>query len=308
MTVNTVVSDIQTDMGDGLLVLKEVLVVSWRVNPVGISFHLISEACHSVNESTPNEQRAAVIGQALSSIELQGVEEFERVLKEAIICTLRGYREEMCAIAARAYPEVSEVIQCSLSACEQVDHGVFAHLIDSALQGQSTLYTALVRDFRQLRKFLPRYEQLMNRSSVGDWLTGFAAGWFGGYLGAVGAGLWEDWRNSSDAEFLQKFGAAIDNYVQRSIDFVQGGEDALNVVFDRIIEQLEMLNDALLTAYSDLEKQGFDLKPVYFAHRKSLGDIDDDAKQLFAIALRNLSENRQISTKRIANLRQIIGL
>jgi hypothetical protein len=242
----------------------------------------------------------------LASVHLEEVNAFVGGLA-AISEVLTCFRDEVGEVINRVYPDYANFVIQNLSFHQGASPEFYAQSVQRAVEGQGHIYQALSQHYQQLQDFFPRYSALMNRSRTGGSIAEFAAGFFGGYLGVVGAEMWENWRNTNDQEFHQKFCAAIDNYVQRSIEFVNGGEEALNVIFDRLIEDIEEYGQLLFTAYSQLGDKGVDLKPLYLEHRKP-PEVNEQVRQLYAVAIQNLSENRSIPNKRLMNIKQMIGI
>ena len=308
--MSEVINNIRRDANDGLLFLRETLFVHWRINPVATSVVGFTEVLNEIDESTDNSRRSALFGEAISSIELQEFIEFEKGFLDSVKGTVGAYSKDVTEVPIRVYPDTRKFVVSALASAPDIDVGFYCGQIQKAIKAQKASYNGLHRHFQQLQEFYPRYSNIMDDSLAEDLLIGFTAGFFGGGLGGVAAEVWDGWSNCSDEEFIQKFGSAADDYIQRSNDFTDGGESALVMVFDRLFDEFEETNECLFKVYESLEEDGLDMQPIYLEHRKVPPDLYDEegVSDFIELVIQNLSENRSIPSRRVRNIREIIGL
>ncbi len=293
---------------DGRILTKEFLVVAWRLNPVGIAAYLFIEACNSLNEYTEDSHRAVIIGDVIQSIELPKLTQHVNDVKGIAGVFFDESIEGMLRLPLEVYPDLADRISERIKPKAKDMTPLFESLIEEAIYKHQLSYDSLNRHFHQLCEFFPRYSSLMNRSTVIDLITAFTAGFFGGQAGVAGVHIWEDWKNTSDGDFLSKFGAAIDNFVQNCSEFQQGAENSLSSVFDRLLDEVEEIENILFQIYRELEVSGRELKPLYEKHREIPKELDEDSKQIFLIVISNLSENTAISNRQLTNMRQMLRM
>ncbi len=298
--------EMMRDARDVRVLMKEILIVVWRLNSVGIAAHLFIEALNSLDKYTENSYRAALIGDVIQAIELPELSQYVSDVKSTIVSFFDESMADLIKVPLGVYPDVAGCIDERLRPLVVDVSPVFGSLAEEAICKHQSAYTQLNCHFRQLREFFPRYYELMNRSIVADRIVGFAAGFFGGQFGVVSTKIWEGWRYSSDRDFLNKFGSAIDNFVQTCVKFQEGGENSLSIVFDRLLDEFENVENVLFDIYRELEANGKDIKPLYEKHRELPKELDQDTKQLLQIAISNLSENRAISTRQLANIHKMV--
>ena len=308
--MSEVINNIRRDADDGLLLLREILFVHWRINPVATSVVSFMEVLNEIDESTDNSRRSALIGEAISSIELQEFKEFKKGFLDSVQEIVGAWSKDAPEVPIRVYPDTREFVVSALASAPDIDVGFYCGQIQKAIKAQKASYNGLHRHFQQLQEFYPRYSNIRDDSLVEYCLIVFTAGIFGDGLGVVAAEVWNDWSSCSDEEFIQNFDSAIDDYIQRSNDFTEGGESALDMVFDRLFDEFEEINECLFKVYESLEQDGLDMQPIYLEHRKECDGLYDEegVSDFMELVIQNFSENRSIPTRRVRNIREIIGL
>lgn len=290
--------------------MKEALIVMWRFNPAGVAAYLCGQLFENINDATPSDQKAAMVAETLGSIEILPVETYEEQFSTTIAEVCNGISGATIKSAVKAYPQIEDFLRESVGNQDAGLTDSFTRLTRAAVTKQRPHYQQLVTYFNQLQEGLPRYTSVMTRTGFLDGIIGFAAGFFGGYLGAAGAQAWDNWRGSSDQEFCQKFGAAFDEFAQACHAYTTNGESSLSLVFDRLIDEVRRLDQQIFDCYDELAKAGWDIQPLYHNYRTPDPDdpLDDDAKEFFDIAISNLEENRSVHYRSIENIRQILGM
>jgi hypothetical protein len=298
----------ERDLEDSLLILKEVLVVSWRCNPSGIAAYLCGQLFEGINDATPTDQKAAMVAETLGSIEIVPVETFEQDFSTHVGDLCKGLSGEFIGGAIKVYPQIEEFLRASVGDEDAAIAQSFTRLTLSAVTKHRSHYQQLEGYYKQLMEGLPRYSSVMTRTGFLDGIIGFAAGFFGGYLGAAGAQAWDNWRCSSDQEFCQKFGAAFEEFAQACHNYTTNGENSLSLVFDRLMDETRRIHHRIFDCYEELAQIGWDIEPLYRQYRTLEEPLDDDAKQAFEIAISNLEGNRSVHYRSIENIRQILGM
>jgi hypothetical protein len=298
----------ERDIEDCLLITKEALIVLWRFNPAGIGAHLCQQLFENINDSTPPDEKAVMVAQTLESIEIVPVETYEADFSNGVAEFCKGISGEIIKGAIKVYPQIEEFLKSAAGDEDTAITQSFTRMTLSAVGKQRGHYEQLEKHFKQLQEFLPRYTSVMSRTGFLDGILGFAAGFFGGYLGAVGAQAWDNWRGSNDQEFCQKFGSAFEQFAKACYDYTVNGEESLSLVFDRLTDETRRLHHKIFDAYEELESSGWDIEPLYRQYRTIDEPLGDDAKQFLEIAISNLEENRSIHYRSIENIRQLLGL
>lgn len=298
----------ERDLEDSILLLKEVLIVSWQFNPAGVAAYYCSQLFEGINDATPHDQKASMVAETLGSIDIAPVNTFETAFSSAVAEVCKNISSETVAGAIEVYPQIEQYLRGALGAEEAALSKSFKRLTHSAVTKHRKRYEELECHYNQLQEFLPRYTSVMTRTGLLDGIIGFAAGFFGGYLGAVGAQAWDNWRGSNDQDFCQKFGAAFEQFAQACHAYTTHGENSISLVFDRLMDEIRRIHHKIFDCYDELSRAGWNIEPLYKQYRTLNSALDEDMKQMFEIALSNLEENRSVNYKSIENIREIIGL
>lgn len=298
----------ERDLEDSLIFLKEVLIVLWRVNPVGTTAHVFLQLFGSVDEHTTPDQKAALVSEAIANIELIDPEKYRKEFGDGISDLCHASVSETIASAERVYPQIKDFLTSCCKADIDALATDFSRMTSNAIAKQDGYYTEIYNRYLQIVQFHPRYMEIMSRTGLLDMVIGFAAGFFGGYVGFVGAEIWSNWRDADDEEFCQKFFAALEHFAQTCAKFINDGEKALSVVFDRLCEQIRAIEHRVFDAYAKLESAGWDIAPLYQSYRYVGEPFDDDTTQLFKLALGNLEENSAVGYSTIKNIRDMMRL
>jgi len=261
-----------------------------------------------MNDATPTNQKVAVVAETLGSIVIVGVETFENDFSTNIGEVCKGISSKCISGAIKVYPQIEEFLRAAVGDEEAAITQSFTRLTLSAVGKHRIHYQQLEGYYKQLQEGLPRYTRVMTRTGFVDGIIGFAAGFFGGHLGVVGAQSWDNWRDSSDQEFCKKFGAAFEQFAQSCHAYTTNGENSLSLVFDRLMDETRRIHHIIFDCYMELGQAGWDIEPLYRQYRTLEEPLDDEAKQFFEIAVSNLEENRSVHYHSIENIRQVLGM
>lgn len=297
----------ERDLNDSMLFMKEVLIVAWRFNPASIAAYTCGQLFEALTDATPPQEKAAMVTEVLNSIEIPPVEQFEDDFCDGISEICEGVTSEAIKGAIAEYPQLEDFLTSRIG--DEPNHNSsFRRMTSKALGEHRAHYHKLHAYFSQLADYLPRYSTIMKRSGMLDGIIGFAAGFFGGYVGAAGAEAWGNWRDSGDQEFCQKFGNAFDQFANECYRYTNHGEIAMSLIFDRLIDEMRRIDHRLFDCYDELADAGWDIAPLYIRYRMLDEELDVDSRELFSIAVNNLEENRSIHFRTIENIRQMMGL
>jgi hypothetical protein len=162
--------------------------------------------------------------------------------------------------------------------------------------------------FRQLQEFFPRYYSIITRGSFWDYVLGFAAGYFGGGFGVIGAQVWEDWRGKSDSDFAESFGNAVYQFSRAALEFTEKTEQEVESVLSGLLKDLHDFTQGII-ATLEAVAETMNISKIYhnLHDPDSSQQIDDDFKQFFEIVLSN-RRNQKISARSEANIREMLGI
>lgn len=277
----------ENDMRDQAVFLKEMLMVYWRTNPVGLSAHIFYESLESINEETPPKQIATIVSNAIKSIELENPDVFRLEFSQMIGELCSQMIQAPITETAKIYPQTMKFMASHCNFDSASISKDFSRMVSNAIAKQNVHYTSIYKYYCQLVEFQPRYKKIMSRFGIMDFMLGFSAGYIGGELGSFGADLWQDWRHSSDKEFCQKFAGAIDHFIQSCSAFIKHGENALDVVFDRLCDEAKRHTLRAVDAYAILESKGWDINPLYQMVRYSGSANDFELVETYSLIMEN---------------------
>jgi hypothetical protein len=201
-------------------------------------------------------------------------------------------------------PTIENIVAKPMSAL----FGVFRRQIYGSLHSQRNTAVRIFSHYATLSEYLPRYVEIMSRSNFGDYVVGFLAGFFGGQLGVAGAGIWDNWRESNDNDFVDKFVNALQSFLDDCRDYCSSVEDGLSLVFDRYLDEMSQIHRNVFNYFETLAESGTDVEALYYENRQFKDPIDDDEQAFFEIVLQNIQDNRNIHYKTVENIRQMLGL
>ena len=185
-----------------------------------------------------------------------------------------------------------------------------------AVQAHRQDLVVIEKHFRQLQEFHPRYHAIMTRNEF--WQTSiqtglhFAAGFFGGGLGmgvaAFGTRAWDTWRQKPDADFVESFGNAVEEFCSTTPAFTQKTEQEVEVVISAFVNDLNDFYQDII-AFLEGVIDTTDISKIYHAlHDPDADDkIDDDRKVFLEIVMSNLRE-QNISARSEANIKRMLGI
>jgi hypothetical protein len=294
------------DEDDGSLFIRELFRVCVRFNPANMSFYRISQIIEPLDDNTPNDERTRVIGEALSQVDL-GPEGFDGVF-DGVAETAKGFVVE-------CFKDMAGVLQGWPR--DIVDHPFIAHREEEGKAAAQRMrleigrFTERLGDIRgkhqQLMEFYPRYNKIMTRSSVLDWIIGFAAGAFGGGLGVAGISLWDDWRGKSANDFIGLFSTAMDQFGDMAVKFTQELEAAIDREAEQLVNEYVSLNRRIVSHLAEIAGSGQDISQFYSILHKPGEAVDEDAREGLEIVIMNLKD-RGLSLQSEGNMRFLVGL
>lgn len=299
---------LRQDALDSAKLIRETLLVVTRCNPPNLAAHRFYEIVASISDNTPRTEIATLVGQALN--EAQGALDTE---------ALENWRGFAGNIVTEVVAATRKSLDATLSDWRTyISHPWIEQPESHAQRIRLQLETAMsvnLRDvsviqhkYRQMCEFYPRYQEIMSRNEVWDYVLGFAAGFLGGQVGAIGAQVWDDWRNKSDRDFIQSFTAAVEQFTQASFSFMQKTEASVVPVVDQVMAELGTQCDAVIGGLDKLARKGKSIATVFRAlHFADETVVDDDARQILEVVIANLRE-QGLTHNSEHNIREMLGL
>jgi len=298
----------ERDLEDLLIFLKELLIVAWRFNPAQIAAYSFEEFDETINDDTPQSEKTAIAEKSLYSIEIEPAETFENDFSIRIAEVCKGLSSEIIKSAVMEYPQIEDFLIAKIGTEDAQVEEAFKRMVLSTIIKQRGLYNQLHTHLAQLREYWPRYSAIMNKSGLLDGVIGVTARLFGGPVGAVGVKAWENWCDSGDDEFRDKFVNAGEQFEQACNQYTSEVEEKLSVIFDRLTDETRRVHHLIFDCYDELAASGLDIAPLHDRYRSPDEPLDDDTREIFELALSNLEENRSIHFRTIQNIREISGL
>jgi len=297
---------LRQDIADVGMFLDELFRVLIRLNPINLQVHDFLGHIEGITDGMPNPEIATAVGNALGAVDLGNaitmLDNSDEIIVDVVGMLVRGQDDALSKVwpgcrDAVQHPWLKDPDTAAYRAQESIRRAIKLHRL--------SLMT-IQQNFRQLQEFYPRYQNIMTRSSLWEFTRAFAAGLFGGYLGAAGHDLWENWRNKSDAEFGQAFSNAIDQFANAAIAFTLQTEASVADACKSLIADSKRCGEAVISVLAELADTT-DLGPVYKVLHHPEVQKDDDSRQLFEIVCQNLKE-RGWPAHSERNVRLIMGL
>jgi hypothetical protein len=148
----------------------------------------------------------------------------------------------------------------------------------------------------------------MARARVTDSDLGGAAGLFGGFLGADGAQVWDDWRAKSDRDFLQSFSSAVEQFSNSAVRFTRNTERAVDSAAEQILRCVAERDERVCVGLEAAAAKGMNVARVYKAlHDPEQAVSDPDLRELFETVFDFLRQ-QGYPTGSESNMRYVLGL
>lgn len=302
------IAQLREDAADGELLWPEFVRVALRLNPVNRQIYEFLGFIHQVTESTPRYEIARFVQEAMQQVDLtNAVPMLDEALDFIANCGPWWVKSATADLLV-AWPEAKQVIRHRWANDPEKEGESYRQQLRCAVQTHRQDLVVIQNHYRQLQEFHPRYHAIMTRSSVWESILGFAAGFFGGSLGVIGAEAWDNWRGQSDSEFAQSFGNAVDQFSGATLAFTQKTEQEVESVLAAIRKDSQEFTLGTMSALESLAEHK-DLTAIYrkLHEPDPTNKPDDEGRQLFEIVLSNLREQR-ISARSEANLRALLQL
>jgi len=302
------IAQLREDAADMQLLAAEMMRVAVRLNPVNIQILDFLGFINQVTENTPRQQIARLVQEAMQQVDLTNA---APMLDEALdgITTVgpelvRSYTSDVLAF----WPEARQVIRHRWLDDPAKEGEDLRQQFRRAVQSHRQDLVVIQNHFRQLQEFYPRYHAIMTRDGLWDYVLGFAAGFFGGGLGAIGTQVWDDWRGKSDSDFAQSFGNAVDQFSGAALAFTQHTEQEVESVVMAFLKDLHEFTHEMISALESVA-DSMDISAIYHKlHDPDPADKpDEDCKQFFEIVMSNLRDQR-ISASSEASIREMLGI
>lgn len=298
---------LRKDAADSCRLVREVLLVLVRLNPIHVAAHRFCEIINTITPDMPRPAIAEVTGQALE--ESQGA--FDPDAMENWRSGAAGSIGEFVSSCRNSLDK------CGLPWQQHIDHEWIldpephavhiTHELEKALSSNLSDVGDIQRHYLQLTEFYPRYRDVMSRTGILDYVIGFGAAFFGGPLGLIGAHVWDDWRNKSDSEFLQAFAAAVDQFTHRAFDFIGKTEAAVTPVADQFVAEMGNQMESVVNGLGILAGRGHSLRDIFHALHYSEEPADESGAEFIELVIANL-RSQGLSYESERNIREMCGL
>lgn len=299
------IAQLRTDLADLQPFLREVFRVVVRLNPINEQVHAFHEKIEAITDQMDKSAVCQIVKSAILEVDLshavRDLEEYDETFKAEISGILRSSYAEL----AKAMPDYRRRIPELPDLDVAADHSV--RRIGEALLSTRAQLAVIERHYLQLHEYLPRYEALMTRTGILDFVLGFAAGYFlGSDIASAGAELWDGWRDQSDKQFVESFSRAVDQFSNAGITFTQATEAAVEPVVAQVVGDYADAHTTLIEGLRTLAAGGYDIKAVY-RDLRAPPSRDAGATAFFNAVLANLRE-QGLSGKAERNLMALLGV
>lgn len=298
---------LENDIADYELFQREMILVMFRLYGVNAACHQFNEILDQIDDETENAERAHVVGVAIEAVDLGSVQDNIDELAGVLHDLLSGMFGDAFKASQEALPDWERWVGSipDVEAMMQEHQQAFV----TALHANDAGIDLIGSRYRQLKEYLPRYNEIMNRSGFLDFLIGFGAGWMGGEIGVVAAEIWDDWRGESDEDFVKLFGAAIDDFIETCGAYLEATEAELERSCDALERDLSGLMRMEIDGIERAARANVDIDPVYKKMRtvELEEEYDEEARQFFEIIFSNLKDSG-LSTSSERNLRHMLSL
>src|SRR5262245_3302544 len=303
------IAQLRTDTRDTIPLVAETLRVLVRLNPVNMPLSNFWTLLNTITEDTPPKEIGSIVGQAIGQVDLSNAvaewdglrESITDFTREIVLGTVRRLTEAWPSFPdfVPGHPWLANPEREAATAADQVRR---------ALQMYRSDLGGVQEQVQQLRDYYPRYASIMARARVMDHDSGRPAGFFGGFLGADGARVWDDWRVKSDRDFLQAFSSAVERFSNSALRFTRNTESAVNSAAEPILRCLAERDERVCIGLEAAAAKGMNVAHVYKALHDPEQAVSDPAlRELFETVFDSLRQHGYPSGSE-SNMRYVLGL
>lgn len=292
----------EQDVDDIESFTKEMLVVMLRFNSINLQLHRFSELIDEITENSENTFIVNKLADAINSLDFTAID-------DEMNANLQSLQSFICEMATSWQKDFALVTDSPIQVNNKPVFDVYeaqANRLSSMFAKQQRNLDDLLRYYQQLCEYYPRYRDILTRSGFWDFVFGFAAGFFGGELGVLGAELWDDWNGKSDKEFVEVYANACDNFIQIGFGITQELEKSTGAVFREITVLSTKLHNQMISLARANARMGRRVKPIY-EKLHFIEDCDEDTMALFEIIISNLKD-QGLSSASERNIRSMFKL
>jgi hypothetical protein len=289
----------------GTLFSREIYLVMLGLNPLNIQVKNFNDIISQIQDSTPPQQVADLVGQALQHLYFYNISQELLKWKDAIvefhINVFKGdheYLKRNIQDYSKYFPGIEP---------SKYTIGLETRRINTILKVSDTEEVKILERYCiQLNDYYPRFRSILCGNKFLDYILGNAAGFFGGGSGAIGASIWDDWSGKSDDDFIKIFSNAVKDFIEKGRQFTRNIEKTFEPVLDQYFND-ESKRDRMI--YDGLERgcrEGVDIDKIlhHLTHpqRPDAGHI-----ALYDIVIENLRK-KSMTAKVERNIRISLGI
>ena len=294
-----------TAVEDANAMQAEVMRTLLRLNPINITVIDVTAALEPLTEDTDDDTRVQLITEAIGRIDLDTMVEDFKASENAVY----GFAYEMLIQVETELVRVMPDYACRMT--DIPDFGgaasAFSERIKHAVDSQDYLLEEFGRRYSQLVEHLPRYQDLMTNTGWLKMAGYFAAGFFGGDIGVLGAELWDGWSNSSDEQFVDKFFKAFVSLLEMGEEYTDTLLTACKPVIRQGCDEYMELESWADQQFRALAIRGVAIEgPIEQLCHPDI-EHDEDSRAFLEVVLDNMREDG-MSSRREKRLRAVAGL
>lgn len=300
------IAQLQQDAADSELLIGEIMRVAVRLNPVNIQIYNFLGIIDAITENTPRPEIAKLVQQAMQQVDLTNAAQMLDDALDGVTSVGPEMIKDYTSNLTTVWPESIQLVRHRWLDDPNKEGALIQQQLQRAVLAHRSDLEVIQKQFRQLQEYHPRYHAILTRKSAWEYVFGFAAGFFGGALGMVGAQVWDDWRGKSDGDFVQSFANAVNQFSQSGLAFTQKMEQDVEFVVEAFLKDQRDFMQGTISALESVVNIK-DISDIYHKSREPGKPNDENLKQFFEIVLTNLRE-KKISPRSESNMRELLGL
>lgn len=299
---------IKNDFQDILLFYKECLCVHMRLNPFHIACYFFGQAIESLNDYSQPDERVSCFENAFSEASTvlndNDIQSWNSNLYNTI-CSSLGQLIELCE---KAFPDY-RIYLGSDWAREPKQHlnDICCNLYNQ-VYSLIPLQNNIINEYNAMCELFPKWRAPLERTGILEGILAFAAGFFGGELGCLGAAAYSGFRDELDSNNIDQFSAHLQNWMENTGVFMENLENIFYPMLEQLMGVVETALDDYLKGLILFAQKGGNVQKVFnFIHTPTEIISDEEERNFFETVFNNLRESG-LSYKSERNLREMIGL
>lgn len=305
---------LKQDLCDVNLYVEEMFRLVVRLNPISHQVFHFDTILEEIETKHSGNEIANIVDEAVNSINMDNLHSQFAHFNREVISSIHGLFDERTLFEKELsrYRKYVKLIDIST----KID--IILKKMEAAIQFYNDRDLMQIKNHSDLiKENTPKYRSIITRTGFMDFTIGFASGFMGGMLAGPlghaaseqGMRYWDNWRSSTENDFINWFSSLITTFINYGRNFADYMESSSQHVINEIIQLYSEQTLAIIEGLNKAALDGVNIDEAYQKIRTFGRDssIDPDQKYFSKIILNNLRE-KGLSIQSEKNLLYLFNL